>query len=314
MSERDLNSVPRAATSSDASPAWTEAVTGWLIHHAALSAPASLSERLQEEWLADLAARPSVMSRLRFALGCCWATRVIAHEHRASSVPVASSAMGQKLMIANLHNDSRFFARRSTTFLLVVCLHIALFYALMTGLEFKIFKVIPSTFETRVLQEQRPPELPLPLPRPQLTATKIEAPIPEFPPTGDFNETEDIIHSQPPGTSSPVATQTPPSTPLHEVSRVQGGPGIGFPNPDDYYPSSAKRREEQGSATVRVCVGANGRLTADPTTVQTSGSARLDEGALQLAKAGSGHYRATTEDGRPVNSCYSFRVRFELRN
>ena len=92
-----------------------------------------------------------------------------------------------------------------------------------------------------------------------------------------------------------------------------GGPGSGFPNPDDYYPSIAKRLEEQGVATVRVCVAANGRLTSDPMTVQTSGSQRLDEGALQLAKAGSGHYRATTEDGRPVNSCYSFRVRFELK-
>ena len=45
-----------------------------------------------------------------------------------------------------------------------------------------------------------------------------------------------------------------------------------------------------------------------------SGSARLDAGALQLAKAGSGHYRPTLEDGKAVNSCYSFRVRFESRN
>jgi TonB family protein len=82
---------------------------------------------------------------------------------------------------------------------------------------------------------------------------------------------------------------------------------------DDYYPSAAKRLEEQGIATVGVCVDANGRLTSDPTTVQSSGSSRLDQGALQLAKAGSGHYRATTEDGRRVSSCYSFRVRFELR-
>ena len=33
----------------------------------------------------------------------------------------------------------------------------------------------------------------------------------------------------------------------------------------------------------------------------------------QHAVAGSGHYRAATEDGRAVNSCYSFRVRFALR-
>jgi hypothetical protein len=36
--------------------------------------------------------------------------------------------------------------------------------------------------------------------------------------------------------------------------------------------------------------------------------------ALKLAKAGSGHYLATTEDGRPVNSCYPFRIRFQIKN
>jgi TonB family protein len=216
-------------------------------------------------------------------------------------------------MIANLHDDSGFFARRSTTFLMVVCLHIALFYALMTGLHFNITKVIPMTLQYRLLPEPHPRALPLPLPPPQLTTTKIEAPIPEFPLAGDFNESVEVVERST-STAPTLPPQSLPSIPFHEVNRVQGGPGIGFPHPDDFYPSAAKHREEQGSATVRVCVDANGRLTSDPTTVQTSGSSRLDEGALQLAKAGSGHYRASTEDGHPVNSCYSFRVRFELRN
>jgi TonB family protein len=87
----------------------------------------------------------------------------------------------------------------------------------------------------------------------------------------------------------------------------------GFPNSADYYPQVAKLMEERGAVTVSVCVDTNGRLTASPTVVQTSGSSRLDGGALSLAKAGSGRYRPTTEDGRAVNSCYPFRVRFELR-
>ncbi len=98
------------------------------------------------------------------------------------------------------------------------------------------------------------------------------------------------------------------------VKQLQGGPGAAFPNPDDFYPALARTLEQQGVATVRVCVDANGRLTADPTTVQGTGIPQLDEGALKLARAGSGHYRATTEDGRPVNSCYAFRVRFQLKN
>lgn len=52
--------------------------------------------------------------------------------------------------------------------------------------------------------------------------------------------------------------------------------------------------------------------TSDPTIVQTSGVAQLDQGALRLARAGSGHYRPSTENGRPVAACYAFRVRFRL--
>jgi len=95
---------------------------------------------------------------------------------------------------------------------------------------------------------------------------------------------------------------------------AQGGPGAGFPNPDDYYPALSRYKEEQGVATVQVCVDVAGRLTAGPTMLQSAGSTRLDEGALQLARAGSGHYRATTEDGRGVNSCYPLRIRFQIKN
>jgi TonB family protein len=74
------------------------------------------------------------------------------------------------------------------------------------------------------------------------------------------------------------------------------------------------RKGEQGNVVVQVCVDPSGRLTSYPKAVQSSGNSKLDEGALLLAKAGSGHYRATTEDGKPVNSCYPFRVVFKLRN
>ena len=64
---------------------------------------------------------------------------------------------------------------------------------------------------------------------------------------------------------------------------------------------------------MRACVGANGKLTEDPTVAQSSGTARLDEGALKLAKAGSGKYVPATEDGKPVNSCFVFRIKFQLQ-
>jgi TonB family protein len=94
---------------------------------------------------------------------------------------------------------------------------------------------------------------------------------------------------------------------------VLGGPGKSFPNTEDYYPPTQIRDGTQGVSTVQVCTDEKGRLTAAPTLAQSSGSAGLDRGALMLARAGSGRYRPTTEDGRAVSSCYSFRVRFDFR-
>jgi len=235
---------------------------------------------------------------------------VIAREHGPASIPVASAALGPKATLGDLWDESGIVARRSLTFFLVAGLHIALFYGLMTGLAFRIIKEIPTSFQVPLLQPPKERALPA-LPPPQLAKPIIEIPPPYFPPTEGPPETGVII-AGPPNVLSD-RPDSPPVIPPHEVIRGQGGPGSGFPNTDDYYPSIAKRMEEQGVTTVRVCVGTNGRLTSDPAIAQTSGSPRLDYGALLLAKAGSGHYRAATEDGRAVNSCYSFRVRFALR-
>lgn len=34
----------------------------------------------------------------------------------------------------------------------------------------------------------------------------------------------------------------------------------------------------------------------------------------RLAKAGSGHYRPTTENGQPVSSCCAFRIVFRIED
>jgi protein TonB len=111
-----------------------------------------------------------------------------------------------------------------------------------------------------------------------------------------------------------IVAAPPPPPPPKPVNRVSGGPGKGFPSTEDYYPAASKRLGEEGAVVVHVCVGSNGKLTEEPTVQQSSGSARLDEGGVKLAKAGSGHYRAATEDGQAVNSCFPFRIKFELRN
>lgn len=288
-------------------PATSEqGLTHWLIHRAARGVPASLSARLEEEWLGDMGSRKSPLSRLRFALGCCWATRVISLEHRAASVALASPAPGGKLAVSSFYDDVGLFSRRSSTLVLVVALHVAVFYGLIAGLRPGGVPWIPPALVPRWLPAE-PHHEPLPPPPDTLPKNwRLDPRIPEVPPSDYTNDGQTII--------APPSDDLPPMKPTHEVNRLPGGPGAGFPDAEEFYPPAAKRLDEQGISAVRVCVDAHGRLTSAPTTEQSSGSTRLDEGALLLARAGSGHYRASTEDGRPVDSCYSFRIRFKLKS
>jgi hypothetical protein len=61
-----------------------------------------------------------------------------------------------------------------------------------------------------------------------------------------------------------------------------------------------------------VCIGASGKLTAAPTIAQSSGSTRLDDGALALVKAGASKIVPGTEDGKPVDACFDFRIKFQM--
>jgi TonB family protein len=92
---------------------------------------------------------------------------------------------------------------------------------------------------------------------------------------------------------------------------ISARPGNSFPQPNDYYPATSMRRREQGAVIVRACVSPDGTLYQAPVVSQTSGSRRLDEGALALARAGSGRYLPALDlHGVPVRSCAEFRVFF----
>jgi protein TonB len=281
-----------------------------LIRQAARCAPPALAGRLEEEWLADLAAQPSPTARLRFALGCCWATCVIAHEHGVATASVATSHTGAKTM--SLHSPS-ILPRRSTVILLVLCLHIGIIYLLSTGLATRVIRLLPSSTEYFVLQETHPTPTPPPPPVVQMAHPKPDVPVvPEL----DIQVASDIAT---PITISPTVCQgatcgDPPRPAPPPVVRVPGGVGKGFPNTDDYYPSSAIRQGQEGITAVKVCVDEKGQLSSEPALARSSGITAIDGAALRLARAGSGHYLPSTENGRPVSSCYAFNVHFRLRN
>jgi hypothetical protein len=118
---------------------WTqpgfEVATHWLIHHAARRAPECLSSRLEEEWLADLESRSSALSRLRLALGCCWATAVIVNDYSRIRVPAASPVVAARGYITCADRNVGYFSLRSGTLFLILGLHAALFCGLITTLS-----------------------------------------------------------------------------------------------------------------------------------------------------------------------------------
>jgi TonB family protein len=282
-----------------------------LIRRAARSAPPALAARLEEEWSADLAARTGTLSRLRLAIGCWWATGVITRDFAVPQVAASSAGGAARTLLAETHYDFPLLSRRTVTFVVIVGVHLLLIYALFFGFAQHVPQTPLIVTNGSVITETRPehPAPPLiPVIVKSLTTGRIDLVIPE--------PTNFEIPDDPTGLKGkdgpPVIVDPPPPPPV--IHRLLGGPGKGFPNTDDFYPSAARRLAETGSTTVQVCVDSQGRLAGDPVVTQSSGIHRLDEGALNLARAGSGHYRPTTENGQPVSYCYPYRITFRLND
>jgi protein TonB len=213
-------------------------------------------------------------------------------------------------MAAYVH-DSQFFTRRTVVLFAIVGLHVFIAWALATGLARRTLEAIAPPLQTTVVDEVVKRDEPPPPPPPQLERPPVEVPPPDVAIEVPVETQSTAIVDT---TDKPVVRPPPPPAPTHQVARVGGGPGKNFPSTDDYYPSASARLGESGTATVHVCTDPKGKLTEDPKIAETSGTPRLDEGALKLAKAASGRYKAATEDGNPVASCFGFRIKFQLRN
>jgi TonB family protein len=306
MNANDLLAALPAAAFFETGLRRLDQLTIRLIEHAARRAPPALSQRLQEEWLADLAARGGRLSRLRLAAGCWWAASVIIREYGVTGLAAVGS---NRAVVYAPPQAPGYISPRTVALVLIACLHLALIYFLSIGMANRTAQAPPppieSVFSEEDVNRTLPPPPPLPPKFARPVIDTIEPDIPIEAPAGTQGLQNVPVH----GSQEPNTSATPP-----KVDRVIGGPGKGFPNTADYFPDASRRLGEKGAASVQVCVDASGRLTSDPAIVHSSGNARLDAGALTLAKAGSGHYRPTIEDGRAVSSCFPFRIRFEFRD
>jgi protein TonB len=201
-------------------------------------------------------------------------------------------------------HDSLFMTRRGVVLLAIIGLHIFIAWALATGLARRALEVIAPPIQTDIVEEVKTQKDPPPPPPPEFQKPPVEVPPPDV--------TIDLPVEAPATTAITAVAATPhaPAPPVHVGSHKAPTVAKNFPASEEYYPAASKRLNEEGAPTVHVCVGANSKLTAAPTIAQSSGSPRLDDGALNLAKAG--RYVAGMDDGKPIDACFDFRIKFQM--
>lgn len=208
--------------------------------------------------------------------------------------------------MAALVHDSQFMTRRGAVLVAIIALHVFIAWALATGLARRAIEVLAPPIQTTIVEETKKEEAPPPPPPPQFERPPVELPPPDVTINLPVEESTTAIRV----VNTPVVKAPPQAAPTR---RTAVGFGRGFPNSDEFYPDASRRLEEQGIVTVHVCVGPDNKITEEPTVAKSSGSARLDGGAVKLAKAGSGKYLAATEDGKPIPACINYNVKFQLR-
>ena len=145
---------------------------------------------------------------------------------------------------------------------LVVILHLAIGYALVTGLARKVVEVIKAPLETKIIEEIKkpPPDTPPPPP------PKLAAPPPPFIPPPEIN-----IQAPPPPptqTITTVSTAPPPPGPPPVAAPVVAPPQPAVRREykaayrvDPVYPRQAQRDGTSGRVVAHVVVQPNGSVT-----------------------------------------------------
>jgi periplasmic protein TonB len=209
-----------------------------------------------------------------------------------------------------LEHDSQFMTRRGAVLLAIIALHLFIFWALATGLARRAIEVLAPPIQTDIVQEEQKKVEPPPPPPPQFEKPPVEVPPPDVTIDLPVAATTSTAITN---TTTQHVVQAPAPPPRAVVRTAMVIDAKRFPNSEDYYPAASKRLGEEGTPIVHICLGADGRMAAgSPSIATSSGSPRLDQGALELVKAGARYIKPASEDGKPVAACQDLRIKFQM--
>jgi len=213
--------------------------------------------------------------------------------------------------------DQSMSGNKVTAIVIVALIHIFLGYALVTGLAYEAYKKAVQKVTTVDIKEDEPKKDEPPPPPPKKVDT---TPPPVAPPVKINVATAppaiETVTVAPPAAPTivlappaPVAPPAPPA-PRGVTSGVQPkGAPASWATTDDY-PQGAIRKEAQGVTGFRLTVGPDGRVI-DCTVTSSSGSPELDDATCKLVSRRA-RFKPAMQDGQPVQSSYSNRIRWQL--
>lgn len=207
----------------------------------------------------------------------------------------------------NVRHDGRSVARpRSMGLVVVAAAHAAIAWLLVQGLGLRLaLDLPPPSIEARMLPEERVPVEPAPA----WTDPSIERTRPVELVEPRFEVERDTAPSATPTDGIATAAE-PPARVAPEPRREGAAIDPRHPLTQPAYPAASIRFGEEGTVTVEVRVGTDGRVR-EARLLQSSGHPRLDAAALEEARR-VWRLRPARADGVPVEDWYAVRVSFRL--
>ena len=215
-------------------------------------------------------------------------------------------------------NRKQMSSNRTAAIIIVALIHIALGYALVTGLAYNVIKKAAEDLKTFDVEDEPPPPPEEPPPPPEQTEVPPPPQVVAPPPIVRTNTVAPPIISTPvapPPVITPRAIPAPPAPPappkpvISQAARARANLTSLFSTDD--YPQSAIRNEEQGTTAVRLTIGTDGRVAGCDVTA-SSGSNALDQATCNIIRRRARYTPAKDQAGNPITGTDSARIRWEL--
>lgn len=201
---------------------------------------------------------------------------------------------------------------RMVSIIIVALIHAVLGYAFISGLGIKYVKKAAEQLNViDVADEPPPPEEPPPPPPPDqpvppppvyVPPPKVQMPAPSAP----------VLPRAPLPPVLPPAPTAPPPPPPPAVSKAadaRGDPSSWITSDD--YPPSALRANAEGTTGIAWDINEQGRVENCRVT-SSSGNSDLDETACRLITRRGRYKAAVDQNGNPIRSSSSRRVRWQI--